>query len=212
MTVAQAEAPVKSEMKTPILLLAHGAGASVSSDFMQAISLSLASKGVRVICFNFAYMAQSELDGKRRPPPKVDKLVEEYRYQLEQLKLQTTAPIYIGGKSMGGRVASMLAAQNMGVAGCVCLGYPFHPPKKPESLRTAHLQQIAVPTLIVQGERDPFGSKEDVGSYVLSSDIQLHWLADADHDFSPRKSSGFTQSEHINSAALAISHFMTVKS
>lgn len=112
---------------------------------------------------------------------------------------------------MGGRVASMVADEfheaNL-VAGLVCLGYPFHPPEKPDQPRTAHLLNLHTPTLIVQGTRDPFGTPEDVAGYTLSPAITIEWLEDGDHDFRPRKAiSGFTFKEHLTTAADAVAAF-----
>jgi predicted alpha/beta-hydrolase family hydrolase len=118
--------------------------------------------------------------------------------------------LFIGGKSMGGRVATLIADdlfREHRIAGCVCLGYPFHPPKKPDDLRTAHLQRLTCPTLIVQGERDPFGTESEVEHYGLSSTITLHWATDGDHDLAPRKSSGATHESNLEAAADAIARF-----
>ncbi len=110
---------------------------------------------------------------------------------------------------MGGRVASMIADELFDadrIAGLFCLGYPFHPIGKPEKLRTEHLQYLRTPTMICQGTRDQFGSREEVTEYELSSAIQLNWFEDGDHDLKPRKRiSGFTHADHITSMALAVS-------
>jgi hypothetical protein len=115
--------------------------------------------------------------------------------------------LILGGKSMGGRIASMVADE-LGVAGLVCIGYPFHPPGRPEKLRTAHLADLATPTLILQGERDPFGLPDEVESYDLSSAIRVEWLADGDHSLKPRGSSGFTASDHLTTVARSIGDFV----
>jgi predicted alpha/beta-hydrolase family hydrolase len=104
--------------------------------------------------------------------------------------------IYIGGKSMGGRIASLLADEAK-VAGLICLGYPFHPTGKPNQLRVEHMKSIRAPTLIVQGERDPFGNRVEVSGYKLSSSVRVNWLKDGDHSFKPRKSSGTTLEENL---------------
>jgi len=116
-------------------------------------------------------------------------------------------PVFIGGKSLGGRVASMIAEdvyRQGKIAGLVCLGYPFHPPARPDSLRTAHLQGLAIPALICQGTRAPFGTREQVKEYRLSDAIDLFWLDDGDHDFKPRKASGLTHAQNIGAAAHAV--------
>lgn len=123
-------------------------------------------------------------------------------------ELGANGPLIIGGKSMGGRVASMVADElhSAGkVAGLVCLGYPFHPPGKPAQLRTRHLAGLVTPALICQGTRDQFGTREDVVGYALSENIQILWLEDGDHDLKPRKSmSGFSAADHIRTMAEAV--------
>jgi predicted alpha/beta-hydrolase family hydrolase len=148
-------------------------------------------------------------DGQRKPPPKAERLMDEYRAAVAALAAR--GPLIIGGKSMGGRVASMVADELNAagsVAGLVCLGYPFHPPGKPEQLRTAHLETLATPALIVQGTRDIFGAREEVTGYRLSPSIELLWLEDGDHDLKPRKAvSGFTAAGHTQTMAEAVAAF-----
>ncbi|MCU1439030.1 MAG: Esterase/lipase/thioesterase family active site [Rhodoglobus sp.] len=193
------------------LVLAHGAGAPMDNGWMNDMAALLAERGIRVARFEFEYMA-GRRQGVRRPPPRADTLLGEYRAVVEQLGRQD-APLFIGGKSMGGRVASMIADElhDAGaIAGLVCLGYPFHPPEKPEQVRTAHLLGLRTPTLICQGTRDPFGTREDVAGYLLSDAIGMHWLEDGDHDLRPRKAiSGFTFREHLASTADAVAAFAT---
>jgi uncharacterized protein len=165
------------------LLLAHGAGAAMDSPGMQSIALALATEGLRVARFEFGYMA-ARRDGGRAAPPRAETLNGEYLAAIEALGPQRR--LVIGGRSMGGRVASMVA-DAVGPAGLVCLGYPFHPPGKPDQLRTAHLANLRTPTLICQGSRDPFGTAPEVASYVLSPSIEFAWIADGDHDLRPRK-------------------------
>lgn len=113
---------------------------------------------------------------------------------------------------MGGRVASMIAddlSTEGSVTGLACLGYPFHPPGKPEQTRTAHLENIRVPSLIVQGSRDPFGTRVEVERYVLSPSVAVHWLEDGEHDLKPRqKVSGFTHGQHLDTAAESVAAFI----
>ncbi len=153
------------------VLLAHGAGAPMDSAAMTAAARALAAEGLRVARFEFGYMA-GRRQGVRKPPPRAEMVMPEYRAAVAEL----AAPgrLVIGGKSMGGRVASMVADELHGagsVAGLLCLGYPFHPPGRPEQLRTKHLQALATPALIVQGTRDVFGSREEVAGYSLSPAI-----------------------------------------
>lgn len=181
------------------LLLAHGAGAAMDSASMAAIASSLASCGFRVARFEFNYMAGRRTSAGRRPPPRAEILIPEYLAVIEALHV--SGPLFIGGKSMGGRVASMIAddLQSAGkIAGLLCLGYPFHPIGKPAQLRTAHLAGMKTPTLIVQGTRDQFGNQDEVAEYSLSDEIEMLWLEDGDHDFRPRKSvSGFVVADHL---------------
>ncbi|MFT7054373.1 MAG: putative alpha/beta-hydrolase family hydrolase, partial [Psychromonas sp.] len=183
----------------PLFVFAHGAGAPANSDFMETIATGLALRGIRVARFNFAYMQQRVDTGTRRPPARAEKLVVEFAELIADLD----QPMVIGGKSMGGRLASLLVAQSADdnkVKGVVCLGYPFHPVAKPETLRTAHLPFIKQKVLIIQGDRDKLGSREEVLSYGLPKEIQWLWLEDGDHDLKPRVKSGFTQQAHLQKA------------
>lgn len=188
------------------ILLAHGAGAPMDSAAMTANATALAGAGFRVARFEFAYMAGRRTGAGVKPPPKAEKVMPEYRAAVDALA--ASGPLIIGGKSMGGRVASMVADELHAagrVAGLLCLGYPFHPPGRPEQLRTAHLQALATPALIVQGTRDPFGTREEVAAYTLSPAIELLWLEDGDHDLRPRKAvSGFNPADHMANMAKAV--------
>lgn len=180
------------------ILLAHGAGGAMDSASMTVLSKALADGGFRVARFEFAYMAQRRLTGAVKPPLRADHLLGEYRTAIGELD---AGKLIIGGKSMGGRVASMIADESFTakkVRGLLCLGYPFHPPGRLDQLRTAHLENLRTPTLICQGTRDPFGSKEEVESYTLSDHIDLLWLEDGDHDLKPRKKiSGYSADDHL---------------
>jgi predicted alpha/beta-hydrolase family hydrolase len=188
-------------------LCAHGAGAGMDSPFLKAMAALLAERGIATHRFEFAYMA-ARRHGARKPPPRAERLVDEYRAAVAALP--AGAPLLIGGKSMGGRVASLIADAlhaEQQIAGLVCLGYPFRPPKRPEQLRTAHLEHLACPALIVQGERDPFGGRSEVEGYRLSPAIRFHWVGDGDHDLGPRGGSGFTRKGNLAAAADAIAAF-----
>jgi len=195
------------------LLLAHGAGAPLTSPFLETTTRLLTERGLAVSRFEFAYMAARREDGKRRPPPKAERLVDEYVAAVATLRSRLPAgqALLIGGKSMGGRVASLAADTLFDdgaiIAGLVCLGYPFHPPGKPDNLRTAHLQDLQCPALIVQGERDPFGNRAEVEGYKLAPAIRLHWAGDGDHDLGPRGRSGFTRAGNLAAAADAVCAF-----
>ena len=176
------------------LLLAHGAGGAMDSPAMQSLAEVLAGEGLRVARFEFSYMA-ARRQGTRKPPPKAETLIPEVRAAMAAL--QVTGKLIIGGKSMGGRIASMIADETQ-ADGLLCIGYPFHPVGKPEQLRTAHLKHLRKPTLIAQGTRDPFGTRDEVATYDLSSAIQILWMEDGDHDLRPRKSAlGFTIRDHL---------------
>ena len=189
-------------------LIAHGAGAGMETSFMETIARLLAERGIATLRFEFGYMAARRSGGSRKPPPRAERLMDEYRAAVAGVP--EGAPLLIGGKSMGGRVASMLADElhaKAAIAGLVCLGYPFHPPNKPEQLRTAHLKALVCPTLIVQGERDPFGRREEVEAMQLSPVIRYHWAGDGDHDLGPRGGSGFTRKGNLAAAADAVAAF-----
>jgi uncharacterized protein len=199
---------------TAYVLLAHGAGAPMTSPFMEKIAGLLVERSLGVSRFEFAYMAGRREDGKRRPPPKAERLVDEYKAAVTAVpeKLKPGVKLMIGGKSMGGRVAGLVADELYGakqISGLVCLGYPFHPPGKPEALRTAHLEHLRAPALIVQGERDPFGSRSEVEALKLSPTIRFAWAGDGDHDLGPRGGSGFTRAGNLAAAADAIAAFAT---
>lgn len=191
------------------LLLAHGAGAPMDSASMSAIATILAQSDFRVVRFEFGYMADRRNSSTRKPPPRAERLIPEYISAIDALEAK--GPLIIGGKSMGGRVASMAADDLYAsgrIAGLLCLGYPFHPVDKPDQLRTEHLADLQTPTLVVQGTRDPLGTKEEVSSYPLSKQIEVLWLEDGDHDLRPRKSvSGFSASDHLRTMGEAVSRW-----
>jgi predicted alpha/beta-hydrolase family hydrolase len=186
------------------IALAHGAGAGMDTPFMQAFATSLAGHGYRVARFEFSYMAEKRRSGKRGPPDREPALREAW---LKVVDVLGPRNLVIGGKSMGGRIASLIA-DDAGVAGLVCLGYPFHPVGKPNQLRVAHLRTTKTPTLILQGERDPFGTRAEVSGYALSKAVQIRWLGDGDHSLKPRKSSGRTEQQNWDVAVAEIVAFM----
>ncbi len=184
--------------------LAHGAGAGCDTPFMNIVAAGLAERGVRVARFEFDYMVKSRRDGKRRPPDRLDRLMACWR---EVVAEHGDGRLVVAGKSMGGRIASMIA-DDVGASGLVCLGYPFHPPRKPDQLRIDHLGAIQTPTLILQGERDALGAKDEVEGYPLAGSIRVVWLTDGDHGFRPRKSSGRTETENLEDAIAAMATFV----
>jgi len=189
-------------------LCAHGAGAGMASPFLTKIAALLAERGLATYRFEFHYMSERRRRGRRMPPPRAERLTEEVVAAV--MAMPPGPPVLIGGKSMGGRVASLVAdrlSTEGRVCGLVCLGYPFHPPKQPAALRTAHLERLRCPTLIIQGERDPFGSRDEVTGYPLSSAITVVWASDGDHDLGPRGASGHTRAGNLAAAADAIVRF-----
>lgn len=187
------------------LLLAHGAGQGPDSPFMEAIAALLAETGLQVVRFRFPYMQTGE--GKRRPPDREPRLRAAWLSEIAQQDLPRSR-LLIGGKSLGGRIASLIADEAE-VAGLICLGYPFHPPGKPETVRVDHLRQLRTPTLICQGERDPFGNRAEVEAYRLSEQIELAWIMDGEHSFKPRKRSGRDWQQNLAASAAAVERFVT---
>ena len=187
------------------ILLAHGAGAPMDSASMTAAARALGEAGFRIARFEFGYMASRRTAAGRKPPPRAETLIPEYFAAVDDLG--AAGPLVVGGKSMGGRVASMAADELHAagrIVGLLCLGYPFHPPGKPQQLRTRHLAGLKTPTLICQGTRDEFGTREEVAGYDLSGAIELLWLEDGDHDLKPRKKiSGFSAGDHLRTVAQA---------
>ena len=172
---------------------------------MTTIAIGLAKRGIRVARFEFPYMRASRIEGKRRLPNSAALLMKHWQEVIVSLKAEKK--LIIGGKSLGGRIASLVADEAR-VAGLVCLGYPFHPPGRPDKLRTEHLKTLVTPTLILQGDRDTFGDQSEIGNYNLSNSIRVDWLTDGDHSFKPRKKSGCTESENFTRAVHLISEFV----
>lgn len=184
----------------------------METPFLARMTELLAERGVRVVRFEFAYMAARRTSGKRRPAPKAETLIPEYRAAIEAVRGEGFGGrLAIGGKSMGGRIASMIADELHSTGegdALVCLGYPFHPPGMPEKTRTTHLVSLACPALIIQGERDPFGNRSEVDGYGLASGIEVVWIGDGDHDLGPRGASGFTRKGNLAAAADAVAAFL----
>jgi hypothetical protein len=185
------------------LILAHGAGDGPESPFMTHLAVGLAAGGVRVTRFAYPYMAKAARSGRRRPPDPAPVLLAAWREAVADARGAGPARLIIGGKSLGGRMASLIADE-VGAAGLVCLGYPFHPPGRPERLRTEHLARLRTPALICQGTRDPFGRPEEVAGYRLSPAIRLAWIADGDHSLKPTKTSGRTWEANLDQAVAEV--------
>ena len=188
----------------PLFIFAHGAGADMKHDFMVTVAKGLAERGIQVIRFNFPYMIKRCEDGKRRPPDRAPKLLDSYR---DIIKIFADKPIVIGGKSMGGRMASLLSQESK-VAGIACLGFPFHPPGKPENYKGEQLATLEKACLILQGERDTFGRREEFDDFELSSKVRVEFIPDGDHSFKPRKSSGQTEADNIALATQILADFI----
>jgi len=187
------------------LVLAHGAGAPMDSPFMETIAKGVAQAGVRVARFEFPYMRRRRETGKGGAPDPGPVLVESWRQTIE--KLGGPKKLVIGGKSLGGRIASMVA-DDAGVRGLVCLGYPFHPPGKSEQTRTRHLENLKTPALILQGTRDSFGKPDEIARYKLSKSIRIKWIEDGDHSLKPRVSSGRSEAQNLGVAIASIVEFV----
>lgn len=187
------------------VVLAHGAGAPMDSPFMNRVSAGLALRGIRVVRFEFSYMAKRRSEGKRGAPDREPVLRARWKEVIA--RFGGGARVVVAGKSLGGRIASMVADE-VGARGLVCLGYPFHPPGDPSRLRTAHLAGLRTPTLIVQGTRDPFGTREDVAGYTLSAAIRIAWIEAGDHSFKPPARSGRTEAQNVEEGIAAVAAFV----
>lgn len=177
----------------------------MDSDFMNRIADGLFAENFEVVRFEFPYMQERRETGRKRPPDRAPKLLEAFHAQVTACG--GPEKCVLAGKSMGGRMASMLAAE-LSVKGVLCLGYPFHAPGKLDKVRIEHFAHVHQPVLILQGERDPFGSKAEVTSYDLPASIQLHWLPDGDHDLKPRKASGLTHEDNLQQTLQAMTQFL----
>jgi predicted alpha/beta-hydrolase family hydrolase len=190
-----------------LLVLAHGAGAGQRHPFMVSMANALASRGIDVMTFNFPYMEQ-----RRRVPDRAPVLESCFRSvvaaALDRDSFRSRT-LFIGGKSMGGRMATHLAAQGMErLAGVIALGYPLHPPGKPEQVRSAHLPEIAVPVLIVQGERDAFGTPAELAPVIetMTAQVTVHVVPGGDHSLAVR---GQKTPETLETVSTIVANWMT---
>jgi uncharacterized protein len=189
------------------LVLAHGAGAPMDSPFMQAIAEGVGARGIRVVRFEFAYMAARRQTGKRAPPERMPALEARFRAVVSQLAPKR---LFVGGKSMGSRVA-VHVADAVGARGVIALGYPFHPPARPKVLRVAPLHALEARCAILQGTRDRLGTPAEIARYRLPAHIAVHYLADGDHDLAPRVRSGRTHAQNLAEAVAHIAAFVRAK-
>jgi hypothetical protein len=162
--------------------------------FLTTVAHGLAAAGFPVVRFDFPYRTAG-----RRAPDRLPVLLDTLRTVVQR---HAPGAVVLAGKSMGGRVASMLADE-LAARATVVFGYPFHPPGKPDQTRTAHLATLRTPMLVLQGERDPFGTPEDVRCYALPASLEVVWFRDGDHSLAPRRKSGCTAAQHL---AAAIGH------
>lgn len=213
------------------VIFAHGAGAGMTHEFMQDISfrlIELANQhqiSLEVVRFNFPYMRLREKTNSKRPPDRAPKLLADFAEHLRVHHFNhlhhNKTQLFIAGKSMGGRMASLLVSDDapeyvaplqethlQEIKGVMCLGFPFHPPKKLEKFKGEHLARLKTSLLLLQGERDNMGTKEDVSAYTLAPCIQTIWLSDGDHSFKPRVRSGFTEKENRALAAQSMFDFI----
>jgi len=199
------------------IIFAHGAGADMHHEFMEQITVLFNKANINVLRFNFPYMDKRIELGKRYPPDRMPKLIDCYSSVISNFvdnDHNNELPLFIGGKSMGSRVAATIAGDDdisKIIQGAFCLGYPFHPPSKPEKLRLEPLQNTQSSILIVQGDRDTLGSQIEIEDYEVSTLCRYFFLADGDHSLKPRVKSGFTQQQHMNSAVHEITKFIQEK-
>jgi predicted alpha/beta-hydrolase family hydrolase len=189
-----------------VYVFAHGAGGAMDTPFMTTVARELGQRGIRVVRFEFPYMAARRTGGKRGAPDREPVLLNTWREVVAELG--GGPRLFIGGKSMGGRMAT-LVADELKVRGAVIFGYPFHPPGQPNKLRTAHLENLITPMLVLQGERDIFGSRDDVAGYRLSPQIRIEWIPDGDHSLKPRAKSGTTERQNLLHAIDTAAAFMS---
>lgn len=179
------------------LILGHGAGGNQLSGFMRLYASGLAERGLDVLTFNFQYSEKGK--GVPDPGPKLESCYRAIIESSSRHKKLISNKLFIGGKSMGGRIASQVAAQDSsGLAGLVFLGYPLHPPGRPDKMRDAHLKDVEVPMLFVQGSRDAFGSPEELSAVIkrLHLKVTLHLIESGDHSFKVPKSVGAQDEIH----------------
>lgn len=212
---------IENTVENPIaqIVFAHGAGADMRHEFMEQVSALFNKANINVVRFNFSYMDKRIELGKRYPPDRMPKLIDCYKRVINDIPVndskQGLLPLFIGGKSMGSRVAVTIAADDdiaVLIEGVFCIGYPFHPTKKPEKLRLEPLQNTQIPVLILQGDRDTLGSQLEIEQYELSSLCHTIYLPDGDHSLKPRIKSGYTHQQHIETAVNAIVKFIQEES
>ncbi|TCI02985.1 alpha/beta hydrolase [Corallincola luteus] len=198
--ISQADKPIAR------MIMAHGAGAGMNSEFMAQMASLVTAQGIEVIRFNFPYMVKMIDEQRRRPPDRMPILIAAFNQVMQQF--DDELPLFLAGKSMGSRVAANVAAETETALGVVAFGYPFHPPGQPDKLRLAELHSCQVPTLILQGQRDPFGKEDEWPGFKLPNDVSITAVIDGEHSFIPRKRSGTTLAENMIFAASQVAKFV----
>ena len=209
MTSTRVAIQVDHEEGAQRIIFAHGAGAGLQSDFMQYMALGLAVHNIEVVRFNFPYWQQFMDTGKRRLPDRQPVL--QHAMQSVAAQFQDDKPLFLMGKSMGARVAFQ-CADKLGAKAAIGLGFPFHPVGKPDTLRLADLVNSRKQNLIIQGERDALGRCSEVADYPLPENLQINWLAHADHSFIPTKRSGIDSTTILQSAIEQVATFIQAHS
>ena len=191
------------------LILAHGAGAPMNSDWMEDVSRRLSNCGIKVIRFNFPYMVKIISEEKRRPPNRLPLLIEHYEKVIAFCEREGLIEkiLFIGGKSMGGRVATHISSPS--IKGHICFGFPFYSPGKRNKKRLEILNKKTLNLLILQGERDPLGDRTYIERNLKQlSNTSCLILKDGNHDLKPRKKSGITLDKNLNEAVECVSSFI----
>jgi predicted alpha/beta-hydrolase family hydrolase len=204
--------PLYSKHPACVLILAHGAGAPMDSPFMEQLAIALDREGIANVRFEFPYMEKRREYGKKRPPDRQPVLLKSFREAVAQVRSHVGdhCRVLVGGKSMGGRMASLLACEaEQAVDGVACFGYPFHAPGKPDNWRVDHFPQLTCPLLIVQGTRDPFGKAVEVEQKgTIEGVSHLAWLDGGNHDFQPLKKQPESHEQLIDQAARVTRDFI----
>ena len=184
----------------------------MDSPFMDQLANALDREGIASVRFEFPYMEKRREDGKKRPPDRQPVLLKSFREAVAQVRSHVgdDCKVLVGGKSMGGRMASLLACETEpAVDGVACFGYPFHAPGKLDKWRIDHFSELTCPLLIVQGTRDPFGKAVEVQQKGIMEGLsQLTWLEGGNHDFQPLKKQPESRDELINQAASVTRFFI----
>jgi predicted alpha/beta-hydrolase family hydrolase len=190
----------------PVFVAAHGAGGNIHDRSMVKLVSTLTARGVSVVRFNFLY--REKKSGRPDAMPKLEKCFESViAHVRSELDPKT---LIIGGRSMGGRAASMLAARNFNADGLLLLAYPLHPPGQPEKLRDAHLKDITMPVICFNGTRDAFCTRElmERALKTVKTKWEMHWIDQADHSFHVPKSSGRTDAQVLEEVGDAVERWL----